>query len=62
MQKIILIIIAMIVNQLASGQDQSETRDQCGLNSVFQSCNEEAADLEMLYRELVVREKVLTPL
>ena len=46
MQKIILVIIAAIVNQIASGQDQSKSQDNGILVPVNQCCNEEKVILE----------------
>ncbi|MCK0146975.1 hypothetical protein MWU78_15060 [Arenibacter sp. F26102] len=48
MQKIILVIIAIIVNQIASGQDESKLQDDDILILVNQCCNEENIDPKSL--------------
>ncbi|MCM4153264.1 hypothetical protein DHD05_16860 [Arenibacter sp. N53] len=47
MQKIILIIIATIVNQIASGQDQSKLQNDVVSAPVFQYCNGEVSILRI---------------
>jgi len=56
MQKIILIIIAAIVNELAASQDESKLPNNYSLVTVDQHCNGDKSKLKMLTGTVLNRE------
>jgi hypothetical protein len=61
MQKIIMIIIATIVNETVAAQDQSKVLNECTLNTVHQCCKANSVEAEMVMETSMFEKKANQP-